>query len=80
LTTERLGEFHWRYLVGDRAEGWLDDRVTVKRDGSVVAETRWENEAKATAFRDAYVAFLRGRKIDPQASTRGASVTIAYKQ
>jgi hypothetical protein len=80
LTTERLGEFHWRYLVGDRAEGWLDDRVTVKRDGSVVAETRWENEAKATAFRDAYVAFLRGRKIDPQASTKGASVTIAYKQ
>ena len=80
LTTERLGEFHWRYLVGDRAEGWLDDRVTVKRDGSVVAETRWENEAKAASFRDAYVAFLRGRKIDPQASTNGASVTIAYKQ
>lgn len=79
LTTERLGEFHWRYLVGEHAEGWVDDRVTVRRDGSVVAETRWENAGKAAEFRDAYVAFLRGRKIDPQVSTDGTSITIAYK-
>ena len=79
LTIERLGEFHWRYLVGDRAEGWVDDRVTVKRDGSVLAETRWETPARAAAFRDAYAKFLRDRKIDPQIATNGASVTIAYK-
>jgi hypothetical protein len=80
LTTERLGEFHWRYFVGVHAEGWVDDRVTVKRDGSVVAETRWESAEKAASFRDAYVAFLRGRKIDPQVSTNGTSVAVAYKQ
>jgi len=80
LTTERLGEFHWRYLVGDHAEGWMDDRVTVKRDGSVIAETRWESAEKAVSFRDAYVAFLRGRKIEPHVSTSGTSVTVAYKQ
>src|SRR5712692_848633 len=79
LTIERLGEFHWRYLVGDRAEGWVDDRVTVKRDGSVLAETQWENPARAAAFRDAYAKFLRDHKIDPQVSSNGASVTIAYK-
>jgi hypothetical protein len=80
LTTERLGEFHWRYLVGDHADGWMDDRVMVKCDGSVVAETRWESAAKAASFRDAYVQFLRGRDIEPQVTTNGASVTIAYKQ
>jgi len=79
LTIERLGEFHWRYLVGERAEGWVDDRVVVKLDGSVVAETRWENAAKAAAFRDAYAKFLRDRKIEPQLTTNDASVTIAYK-
>jgi hypothetical protein len=80
LTTERLGEFHWRYLVGDHAEGWVDDRVMVKCDGSVVAETRWENAARAASFRDAYVQFLRGRHIEPQVSSNGASVTVLYKQ
>ena len=80
MTTERVGEFHWRYLVGDHAAGWIDDRVTVKRDGSVIAETRWESAEKAVSFRDAYVAFLRGRKIEPHVSTSGTSVTVAYKQ
>jgi hypothetical protein len=78
LTVERLGEFHWRYLVGDRAQGWLDDRVTVMRDGSVTADTRWETPEKAAAFRDAYVAFLRGRGIDPQVTTDGSAVKILY--
>jgi hypothetical protein len=78
LTIERLGEFHWRYLVGDQAQGWVDDRVTVMRDGAVTAETRWESAEKAAAFRDAYVAFLRGRGIDPRVTTDGKSVTVAY--
>src|SRR5712691_1318988 len=79
LTIERLGEFHWRFLVGDHAEGWLDDRVTVKCDGNVTAETRWENPAKAAAFRDAYVSFLQARGIEPLVSTDGAVVKVAYK-
>jgi hypothetical protein len=72
LTIERLGEFHWRFLVGDRAAGWVDDRVTVKCDGTVIAETRWENAQKAASFRNAYVEFLRGRGIEPQVSTEQA--------
>jgi len=78
ITTERLGEFHWRYLVGDRAEGWVNDRVVVKCDGSVSTETRWETAEKATAFRDAYAAFLRERGIEPQVSMQGSTVKIAY--
>ena len=80
LTIERLGEFHWRYLVGDHAEGWVDDRVTVARDGNVTAETTWETPAKAAAFRDAYVTFLRGRGLDPHVSSDGSAVTVAYRQ
>ena len=78
LTTERLGEFHWHYLVGDHAQGWVDDRVTVKCDGTVIAQTRWESAADAVAFRDAYVSFLRHRNIEPSVSTDGVSVKITY--
>jgi len=78
LTTERLGEFHWRFLVGDHADGWVDDRVTVKCDGNVIAETRWEDPAKAASFRDAYVSFLRHRRIEPRVSTAGSVVKVAY--
>jgi hypothetical protein len=79
LTIERLGEFHWRYLVGDRASGWLDDRVVVKRNGEVTAETHWESAEKAAAFRDAYVSFLRGRGLDPKVTTNGAVVRVSYR-
>jgi len=79
LTIERLGEFHWHYLVGEHASGWVDDRVTITRDGDVTAETRWETSAKAASFRDAYVAFLRSRGLDPQVSTDGASVKFEYR-
>ena len=78
LTTERLGEFHWRFLVGDHAEGWVDDRVTVTCEGNVIAETRWEDPAKAALFRDAYVSFLRHRGIEPRVSTAGSVVKVAY--
>jgi hypothetical protein len=79
VTIERLGEFHWRFLVGEHADGWVDDRVTVKCDGNVIAQTRWETAAKAAAFRDAYVAFLRGRGLEPQVATDGAVVKVGYK-
>jgi len=80
LTVERLGEFHWRYLAGEHAGGWIDDRVSVMRNGDVTAETRWETPAKAASFRDAYVAFLRGRGVEPQVSTDGPSVKVSYRQ
>ena len=79
LTSEHLGEFHWRYLVGaDKATGWVNDRVTVKCDGIVHAETWWENADRAAAFRDAYVKLLRDRGIEPRATIDGSFVDVAY--
>jgi hypothetical protein len=82
LTVEHLGEFHWRFLVGDAASGWKDDRVTVLQDAAceptVLAETQWDTTDDATAFREAYAAFLRGRGIEPFVGTSGNVVRIAY--
>lgn len=78
LTTERLGEFHWRFLVGDAARGWIDDRVTVGCDGIVTARTRWESPQTASAFREAYVSFLRHRGIEPRVTASGNAVEVVY--
>jgi hypothetical protein len=78
ITTEHLGEFHWRYLVGDRAAGWVDDLVTVGCNGLVRAETRWENHDRAIAFADAYATFLHRRGIEPRLTVSGSSVDVLY--
>jgi hypothetical protein len=85
LTVEHLGEFHWRFLLGNEAsKGWVDDRVVISQDDAcrttVNAETRWENPARATAFRDAYVAFLRDRAIEPaKVASDGNVVRVEYR-
>jgi hypothetical protein len=82
LTVEHLGEFHWRFLVGEAAAGWIDDRVTVvqnvKCDPTVLVDTHWENADRAHAFRDAYAAFLRGRGLEPKIALDGVRVRAAY--
>jgi hypothetical protein len=82
LTVEHLGEFHWRFLVGDAGAGWVDDRVIVTQnktcDATVLVETRWENAGCARAFRDAYSAFLRERGLEPRLALDGPRVRIAY--
>lgn len=79
LTVEHLGEFHWGFLVGrEQARGWVDDRVTVTCDQQVIADTTWESPARANAFRDAYVAFLRDRAIEPKSRVDGAKVHVTY--
>ncbi|MEA2337893.1 MAG: hypothetical protein QOE82_1900, partial [Thermoanaerobaculia bacterium] len=82
LTVEHLGEFHWRFLVGDAGAGWIDDRVTVAQnvacDHTVLVDTRWENADHARAFRDAYAAFLRGRGLEPKLALDGVRVRAAY--
>ena len=79
LTVEHLGEFHWRFLAGDDVSGWVDDRVVVTRAGGVVADTTWADAAHAATFRDAYVAFLRGRGVEPHVTTDGTHVRVAYE-
>jgi hypothetical protein len=81
--TEHFGEFHWGFLLGaDAARGWSSDRVTVVRnrwcEPTVLVETKWESEARADAFRAAYVAFLRGREIEPLVEVDGRQVRVAY--
>jgi hypothetical protein len=79
LTVEHLGEFHWRFLAGDKVTGWVNDRVVVERNGAVRADTQWDTPEHAAVFRDAYVAFLRGRGLDPRATTDGTKVRVDYE-
>lgn len=82
LTVEHLGEFHWRFLVGEAGAGWVDDRVTVTQNlqcnPTVLVETRWENAGRARAFRDAYATFLHGRGLEALLSLDGTRVRAAY--
>jgi hypothetical protein len=82
LSVEHVGEFQWRFLVGEAAAGWVDDRVTFVQnpacDMTVLAETRWETADNARAFRDAYVALLRRRGIEPSVSVEDRVVKVVY--
>jgi hypothetical protein len=82
LTVEHLGEFHWRFLVGDAAAGWLDDRVVVAQDEhcdpTVLVDSTWESAARAKAFRDGYERFLRERGVAADSRLDGARVRVAY--
>ena len=82
LTVEHLGEFHWRFLVGDAGAGWTDDRVTVVQNGkfdpTVLVDTHWENAERARTFSDAYGKFLHGRGLEPKIALDGLRVRAAY--
>jgi hypothetical protein len=82
LTVEHLGEFHWRFLVGNAGTGWIDDRVTVAQnvqcEPTVLIDTHWEDAAHARTFRDAYAAFLRKRGVEAQVALDGTRVRAAY--
>jgi hypothetical protein len=79
ISAEHLGEFHWRFLVGEpNARGWLNDRAIVHRNGHVEVETKWESEKQAIAFADAYGAFLTKRGVKAKVARAGAVVTAAY--
>lgn len=79
IAIEHLGEFHWRFLVGEaNARGWVNDRVSVSRGGKVRAETKWESPERATAFAAAYTKFLTGRGLEPKVAREGNAVTVEY--
>ncbi|MEO8034980.1 MAG: hypothetical protein ABI837_11165, partial [Acidobacteriota bacterium] len=83
LTNEHLGEFHWAFLVGAAAaRGWKDDRVTIVQNSAceptLLAETDWDDEARATTFLAAYRAFLESQGVDAVLRQRGPRVRIAY--
>jgi hypothetical protein len=79
IAAEHMGEFHWRFLVGeDAARGWVNDRVVVYRDGRVQAQTTWESSERAAAFATAYAAFLKKRGIDATIKREAANASISY--
>lgn len=79
ISAEHLGEFHWKFLVGaDNARGWVNDRVLVSRNGRVQVETTWESPERATAFADAYGAFLKKRGVEAVVKHDGADATATY--
>jgi hypothetical protein len=79
MTTEHLGQFHWRFLVGEPASrGWVNDRVSVARTGRVHAVTKWESPEAAEAFATAYAAFLSARGIQAAVARDGAAVVADY--
>jgi hypothetical protein len=79
IAVEHLGQFHWGFLVGAaNAKGWMNDRVIISRGGKVRAETKWETPAQATAFADAYGAFLKKRGLEPKIEKSGVNVAVDY--
>lgn len=79
ISTEHLGEFHWRFLVGEAsARGWVNDRAVVARDGKVQIETTWESPERAATFAKAYEAFLKKRGLTATVRQDGANVTANY--
>lgn len=79
IATEHLGEFHWRFLVGaEAATGWVNDRVTVRRNGAVDAATTWDLPERAAVFATAYQAFLKKRGVNAKVVHDGSNVTASY--
>jgi len=79
ISTEHMGEFHWTFLLGaGNARGWVNDRAVVHRDGHVQVEAKWESEKEATAFADAYSAFLEKRGLKASVTREGVVVKASY--
>ncbi len=83
LAVERLGEFHWSFLVGaEAARGWMGDRVTIAADAAcqptVLVESRWQSAADAQQFHDAYTRLLEDRGYGSLSRVEGTSVRVAY--
>jgi hypothetical protein len=79
ISAEHLGEFHLAFLAGaENAQGWVNDRAIVHRDGRVELETKWDSEKHATAFADAYRSFLEKRGVKASVTREGTSVKASY--
>ena len=64
LLETTLGEFHWKFLLGEQAaKGWGGDAVDIFDSGedtlTVLLETRWDTPQDAEEFRAALTDFLR---------------------
>lgn len=52
-----LGEFHWRFLLGEKAgAGWGSDRVVIRKSGNgatVLVDSSWDSATDAREFAEA---------------------------
>ncbi|MBW3670225.1 MAG: hypothetical protein KY432_00985 [Acidobacteria bacterium] len=82
LMETTLGEFHWRFLLGDQAASeWVADRVAIIRGDeglNILAVTKWSSAGAAAGFADAYGAFLRMEGRKPLVHVDDQSVTVVY--
>jgi hypothetical protein len=79
LLNTALGEFHWRFLLGEQpAAGWAADHVAVLKNAAgaftVLADTRWTSDDDAKEFADAVSGKFEGAQIKRQ----GTRVRFAY--
>ncbi len=78
-----LGEFHWRFLLGEKAAaGWGGDSVRVTEDKrnrmTVLANTLWDTRQDAQEFARAYREFLEGRGERAEVRIEGTAVRVGY--
>jgi hypothetical protein len=83
LVKEKMGEFSWRFLLGDEAaSGWGADTVQVVDKGegrlAVFVDSSWDTEADAREFLDAYAAFLKTRSIEAEIRRQKRVVSVSY--
>jgi hypothetical protein len=81
LFDAELGEFGWKFLLGDEAAaGWNGDAIRFVRgkEITVLINTSWDSVEDAQQFVAAYRAFLREKKIDAKFFATGKSVRVAY--
>lgn len=81
LFDAELGEFGWKFLLGDEAAaGWNGDAIRFVRgkEITVLINTSWDSVEDAQQFVAAYRAFLRERKIDAKFFATGKQVRVAY--
>lgn len=83
LLAETMGEFGWRFLLGEEAaSGWGGDCVEVKEGASdsltVFVDTTWDTKEDARQFADAYALFLESRSQSPTIRRKGRRVSVTY--
>ncbi|MFA6955387.1 MAG: hypothetical protein WC538_05895 [Thermoanaerobaculia bacterium] len=78
-----LGEFHWRFLLGEKAgDGWGGDRVEIRsgeRGATVLADTTWDSPVDAREFAVALAPLLdRKNARNVRVETSGTRVLAGW--
>lgn len=83
LLATTLGEFHWKFLLGDdAAAGWASDRIEVRtaegKGMTVLGTSTWDSEKDAKEFAAALRAKLESEGAEGEVVADRLSVRFAY--